>query len=53
MWLKGCLKRLRIIVSVDEMKLGLMSEKRTIAAVCIMRWMQEEYHAKAKKVLCV
>ena len=50
---EGCLKRLRIIVSVDEMKLGHMSERGTIAAVCIMRWMQEEYHAKGKKVLCV
>ena len=37
-------------MSVDEMQLGLMPERGTIYAVFIMRRMQEEYHAKGKKL---
>ena len=37
----------------DEMQFGFMSERGTIYAVFIMRWMQEEYHAKGKKVVYV
>ena len=39
-------KMLHIIVTVDEMQFGFMSKRRTIDAVFILRWMQEEYHAK-------
>ena len=42
-------KRLRRIVSVDEMQFGFMPERGTIDAVFIMRRMQEEYHAKKEK----
>ena len=45
-------KRLCIIVSVEEMQFGFMPERGTIDAVFIFRRMQEEYHAKGKK-LCV
>ena len=40
------------IVSVDEMQFGFMPERGTIDAVFILRRMQEEYHAKRKK-LCM
>ena len=46
-------KRLRRIMSVDEMQSGSMPERRTIDAVFILRRMQEEYHAKGKKCICV
>ena len=39
-------KRLRRIVSVDEMQFGFMPERGTIVAVIIIRRLQEEYHAK-------
>ena len=35
-------------MSVDEMQLVLMPEKRTVVAVFILRRMQEEYHAEGK-----
>ena len=38
------------IVSVDEMQLGLVPETGTTVAVFILRRMQEEYHAKGKKL---
>ena len=41
------------IVSVDEMQFGFMPEIGTIDAVFILRRMQEEYHAKGRKVVCV
>ena len=41
-----------LIVSVDEMQLGLMSMRGTIDTVFILRGMQEEYHAK-RKTLCI
>ena len=37
------------ILSVDEMQFGVMPE-RSIDAVFILRRMQEEYHAKGKKL---
>ena len=37
-------------MTVDEMQFGFMPERRTIDAVFILRRMQEEYHAKGKKV---
>ena len=43
-------KRLRRIVSADEMQLSLMPEKGIIDAVFIMKRMQEEYHAKGNKL---
>ena len=46
-------KRLHRIVSVDEMQFGFMLERGTIDAVFILRWMQEEYHAKGKSYVCV
>ena len=48
-------RRLCRIVSVDEIQFGFMSERGTIDAVFILRWMQEEYHSKGKKlyVFCV
>ena len=39
-------KRLRRIVCGDEMQFGFMPERGTIAAVFILRRMQEEYHIK-------
>ena len=38
------------IVSADEMQFGLMPEKGKIYAEFILRRMQEEYHAKGKKL---
>ena len=45
-------KRLNRIVTVDEMKFDFMPERGTIYAVFILRNLQEEYHAKGKK-LCI
>ena len=42
--------RLCITVSVDEMQFGFMSERVTIDAVFIFKWLQEEYHAKGKRL---
>ena len=39
---RGLEKRLRGIVSVDEMQFGFMSHRGTIDAVFILRMMQEE-----------
>ena len=41
-------KKLRRIVSVDEIQFGFMPERETIEAKFILRRMQEEYHAKGK-----
>ena len=38
------------MVSVDEMQFGFMPERGSIDAVFILRRMQEEYHAKGKKL---
>ena len=46
-------KRIHRIVTVDEMQIGFMPERGTIDAVFILRRMQEEYHAKGKKVVYV
>ena len=46
-------KRLCRIVSVDEMRFGIMLERGTIGAEFILRWKQEEYHAKGKCFICV
>ena len=46
-------KKLSRIVSVDAMQFCTMHERGTIDAVFILRMMQEEYHAKAKKVVYV
>ena len=45
-------KRLHKIVYVDEIQFGFMCEIGAIDAVLIFRWMQEECHAKGKK-LCM
>ena len=37
-------------MSVDEMQFGFMPERGTIDAAFILTRMQEEYHAKGKKV---
>ena len=37
-------------MTVDEMQFGFMPERGTIDAVFILRRMQEEYHAKGKKL---
>ena len=41
------------IVSVDEMQFGFMPDRGTIDAVFLLRWVQEEYHAKGKSCTCV
>ena len=47
-------KRLCRIVSVDEMQFSFMPERGTINAVFMLRRMQEEYHAKGKKLyMCI
>ena len=46
-------KRLHIIFTVDDMQYGFMPERGTIDAVFILRRLQEEYHAKGKKVVYV
>ena len=38
------------IVSVDDMQFGYIPERGTIDAVFILKRMQEEYHAKGKKL---
>ena len=43
-------KGLRRTASADEMQLRSMPERGTIDAVFIIRRMQEEYHAKGKKL---
>ena len=43
-------RRPRRIVSVDEMQFGFMNVRGTIDAVFILRRLQEEYHAKGKKL---
>ena len=43
-------KRLCRIVSVNEMQFGFMPERGTFYAVFTLRRMQEEYHAKGKKL---
>ena len=43
-------KRLCGIMPVDEMQFGFMPERGTIDAVFILRRLQEEYHAKGKKL---
>ena len=45
-------KRHRRVMTVDEMQFGIMPERVTMDAVLILRRMQEEYHAKVKK-LCI
>ena len=40
------------IVTVDKIKFGFMPERGTIDAVFILRRLQEEYHAKGKR-LCI
>ena len=47
-------KRLRRIVieTVDEIQFGFMTERGTIDAVFILRRLQEEYHARGKKLYC-
>ena len=45
-------KKLRRIVTVDELQFGFMSVRGTIVAVFILRRLQEEFHAKGKK-LCI
>ena len=43
-------KRFPRKVTVDEMQFDLMPERGTIDAVFILRRLQEEYHAKGKKL---
>ena len=43
-------KRLCRIMTVNEMQFGFMPERGTIDAIFILRGMQEEYHAKVKKL---
>ena len=43
-------KRLSRIMSVDEMQFGIMPERGTIYPVSILRRLQEEYHAKGRKL---
>ena len=47
---KGVIKRLHRIMTVDEHRFAFMSDRGTIDAVFIMRWLQEENHAKRKKL---
>ena len=42
-------KRLRRIVTADEMQFGFMPERGTIDTVFILRRQQREYHAKGNK----
>ena len=47
-------KRHHTIVYVDEMQYGFIPERGIIDAVFILRRMQEEYHAKGKKLyMCI
>ena len=43
-------KRLCGVVTADEMQFGSMPERGTIDNVFILRKMQEEHHAKGKKL---
>ena len=43
-------KRLCRIVTVDEMQFGFMPERGTIDAVFILSRLQEEHHAKGRKL---
>ena len=43
-------KRHPRIVTVNEMLFGITPDRRTIDVVSILRRMQEEYHAKGKKL---
>ena len=43
-------KRSHRIVSVDKMQFGFMLKRGTIDAVFNLKRMQEEYHAKGKKL---
>ena len=43
-------KRLKRIVTVDETQFGFMPERGTIDDVFILRKLQEENHAKGKKL---
>ena len=47
---KALEKRLRKIVTIDDMQFGLIPVKGTIDAVIILRRIQEEYIAKQKKL---
>ena len=47
---KGVRKRFDRIVIVDEMQFGFMPARGMIATVFILKRMQEEYHAKGKKL---
>ena len=44
-------KRLSRIVIAAEMQFGFMPERGTAGAVFILRMLQEEYHAKGKKLV--
>ena len=46
-------KRLRRMVSVDEIQFGFLPEGGTIDAVFMLRRLQEEYYAKVKSDVCV
>ena len=47
-------KRLSTTLNVNEMQFGFMHGKGTIDTVFILRRMQEEYHAKGKKLhICI
>ena len=46
-------KRLHIIVSVGNIQFGFMPERGTIDPIFILRRMQDEYHAKGKKLCFV
>ena len=43
-------KRLIIIATIDDMQFSFMPGKGTIDAIFILRWIQEEYLAKLKKL---
>ena len=46
-------KRLRIIVSIDEIQFGFMLERGTVDVALILRRMQEEHQPKGKSCTCV
>ena len=43
-------KRLCSRITIDEAKFGFMPERRTLDAVFIFRMLQDEYHAKGRKL---
>ena len=49
-WWKDVIKKFYGIVIVYKMQFGFMPERGTIDNVFILRRMQEEYHAKVKKM---